>query len=57
MPGSRIPIVSEEHLRLDRPDRVLILPWNLKKELMDQLAYILEWEGRFVIFAPTLEVQ
>jgi len=54
MPGSRIPIVDEDHLRQDRPDRVLILPWNLRKEITAQLAYIRDWGGRFVTAVPRL---
>lgn len=56
MPGSRIPIVDEAYLRQHRPDRVLILPWNLRDEIMEQLAYIREWDGRFVTAVPTLEI-
>ena len=57
MPGSRIPIVDEAHLRQDRPDRVLILPWNLRAEITAQLAYIREWGGRFVTAVPGLGVE
>lgn len=57
MPGSRIPIVSEDHLRRDRPDRVLILPWNLRTEITAQLAYIREWGGRFVTAVPWLSIE
>jgi len=56
MPGSRIPIVDETQLKTHRPDRVLILPWNLRVEVMAQLAYIREWDGRFVAAVPELEV-
>lgn len=56
MPGSRIPIVDEAHLQRMRPDYVLILPWNLKTEVMDQLACIREWGGRFVCAVPQIEV-
>jgi len=56
MPGSRIPIVGEERLRNERPDYVLILPWNLREEIMQQLAYIDEWGGKFVTAVPELEV-
>ncbi|MES2831546.1 MAG: class I SAM-dependent methyltransferase [Pseudomonadota bacterium] len=56
MPGSRIPIVTEDHLRADRPDRILILPWNLREEVMTQLAYVYEWDARFVTAIPMLEV-
>lgn len=56
LPGSRIPIVDEAHLRKHRPDRVLILPWNLRDEVAAQLAYVREWGGKFVVAVPRLEV-
>ena len=56
LPGSRIPIVAEMHIREIRPDYVVILPWNLREEVMVQLAYIREWGGRFVTAVPQLEV-
>ena len=56
LPGSRIPIVDEAHLRADRPDLVLILPWNLKDELVQQLDYVRSWGGRFVTAVPQLQV-
>jgi len=55
MPGSRIPILSEGALRAQRPDRVLILPWNLQDEVMAQLDYIRQWGGKFVTAVPKLE--
>ena len=54
MPGSRIPIVDEEHLRADRPDDVVLLPWNLRDELTAQLDYVRGWGGRFVTAVPEL---
>src|SRR5580658_6923493 len=56
LPGSHIPIYSPEHIRETRPDYVLILPWNLKGEIMQQLAYIREWGGKFVVPIPSVEV-
>ena len=56
LPGSRIPIVAEEQLRTEKPDFVLILPWNLQSEVMAQLDYIREWDGKFVIAVPELRV-
>lgn len=56
MPGSRIPIVDEAHLKAHKPDRILILPWNLRQEVMVQLAYVREWGARFVTVVPRLEV-
>ena len=51
-----IPIVAESHLRESRPDDVVLLPWNLRDELMPQLAYVHEWGGRFVTAVPSLKV-
>jgi hypothetical protein len=56
MPGSRIPIVAEERLGREQPGYVVILPWNLKAEIMQQLDYIREWGGQFVTAVPHLEV-
>lgn len=56
LPGSRIPIVDEEHLREHRPDRLLLLPWNLRDELVEQLRYIEGWGGRFVVAIPELSI-
>uniref|UniRef100_UPI0035CAB21F class I SAM-dependent methyltransferase n=1 Tax=uncultured Sphingomonas sp. TaxID=158754 RepID=UPI0035CAB21F len=56
MPGSRIPIVAEDRLRADRPDRILILPWNLRDEVVAQLAYAREWDARFVVAVPSLQL-
>lgn len=55
LPGSRIPILPELALRERRPDYVLLLPWNLKEELVQQLAYIHEWGGRCVTAVPSVE--
>jgi len=57
LPGSRIPVVAETRLREDRPDFVLILPWNLREEIVVQLSYIREWGGRFVTFVPCLNAE
>lgn len=56
LPGSRIPIVAESTLQERTPDYVLILPWNLKAEIMIQLDYISVWGGRFVTAVPILSV-
>lgn len=56
MPGSRIPIVDERHLRAAKPDYVVILPWNLKSEIILQLDYIRAWGGRFVTAIPELKI-
>lgn len=56
MPGSRIPIVDEAHLIAHRPERIFILPWNLRDEVMQQLAYVRQWGGQFVTAVPSLHV-
>ena len=56
LPGSRIPIVKEERIREEKPDYVLILPWNIKEEVMTQLAYVRDWKGEFVTVIPKIEV-
>lgn len=55
-PGSRIPICDPERIRITKPDYVLILPWNLKDEIMQQHAYIREWGGKFVVPIPDVRV-
>lgn len=56
MPGSRIPIVDERRIREEKPDYVVILPWNLEAEIKRQLGYIREWSGRFVVAVPKLTI-
>jgi SAM-dependent methyltransferase len=56
MPGSHVPIVSPEMLIAEKPDFVVILPWNLKEEVENQLACIREWGGKFVAAVPALLV-
>ena len=56
LPGTHIPIVSPERLREDKPDIVFILPWNLKDEIIEQLAYVREWGGQFVARTPDIQL-
>lgn len=56
LPGSHIPVLTEEDLINYRPDYVVILTWNLKEEIMEQLSYIRNWNGKFVVAIPELEV-
>jgi hypothetical protein len=56
LPCSHIPVVHEENIKKTQPDFVLILPWNIKDEIMDQLAYIRKWGGRFVLPIPKLAI-
>jgi SAM-dependent methyltransferase len=56
LPGTHIPIFEPDRLAETRPDYVLVLPWNLKEEITNQLAYIRSWGGRFVIPIPEVQV-
>jgi hypothetical protein len=56
LPGTHIPIFSPEKIKLTKPDYVFILPWNIKDEIMNQLSYIKDWNGRFVVPIPEVKV-
>jgi SAM-dependent methyltransferase len=56
LPGSHIPIYHPDRIRDTRPDYVVILPWNLKDEIMEQLQFIREWGGRFVVPIPKMAI-
>ena len=56
LPGSHIPIYHPDRIRQTEPDYVVILPWNLKDEIMEQLSFIRGWSGRFVVPIPRLAV-
>jgi SAM-dependent methyltransferase len=56
LPGSRIPVFAPGRIRETRPDFVLILPWNLRDEIMSQMSEIREWGGRFVVPIPRVDV-
>lgn len=56
LPGSHIPVKDEAALKKFKPEYVLILAWNLKDEIMQQLAYIREWGGKFVVAIPELRI-
>ena len=56
MPGSRIPILDETHLSESRPDYIVILPWNIKGEIIRQLEYTTGWNTSFYTFVPQLEL-
>ena len=55
-PGTRIPILHPDKIKETKPDYVFILPWNLKKEIMEQLSYIRDWGGQFVVPIPEVKV-
>lgn len=56
LPGIHIPVVSESQLRDQKPDYIVILPWNLKEEVSTQLQYVREWNAKFVIAIPEIKV-
>jgi SAM-dependent methyltransferase len=56
LPGTHIPIYPPERIAETRPDYVLVLPWNLREEIVSQLAYIREWGGRCVVPIPELAI-
>jgi len=56
LPSSHIPVVDENTLKEEKPDYVIIFPWNLKNEIVEQLSYVKEWGGKFVTVIPALTV-
>lgn len=56
LPGTHIPIFAPEMITETRPDYLLILPWNLHEEIMEQMRYIREWGGKFVVPIPEVQV-
>lgn len=56
LPGTHIPVVNEQEISKLKPDYVLILPWNLKSEISEQLKYIRDWQGKFVVAIPEIEI-
>ena len=56
LPGTHIPVYAPEKLRETRPDYVVVLPWNLKDEIVPQLAYVAGWGGKLVLPIPRLKV-
>jgi hypothetical protein len=55
-PGTRIPIHAPDKIRLTRPDYILIMPWNLKSEIIGQLGYVREWGARFIVPLPVVTI-
>ena len=56
LPGTHIPIYPPEKIQETKPDYVFILPWNLKDEIMAQLAGVRDWGGQFVVPIPEVKV-
>lgn len=57
LPGTRIPVRPVDEIARTRPDFVLILPWNLREEIMTRMAFIREWGGRFVVPIPEVRIE
>ena len=56
LPGSRVPVFAPEKVFQNKPDYLIILPWNIKEEIMQQMAGIKQWGGRFVTLMPEVQV-
>jgi len=56
LPGTHIPIYHPDHIKETKPDFLVILPWNIKDEIMDQMDFIRTWGGKFVVFIPEVKV-
>ncbi len=56
LPGTRIPVYAPEKIREEKPDYLLILPWNIREEVVEQMSHIREWGGRFVVPIPEVKV-
>ncbi len=56
LPGTHIPICAPEHISETKPDYLLILPWNLKDEVMEQMSHVREWGGKFVVPIPEVRI-
>jgi hypothetical protein len=53
LPGTHLPVYHPDKIKETKPDYLLILPWNLKDEIMKQMAHIREWGGKFIVLNPT----
>ena len=56
LPGSHIPVLSDDFIKKVKPDFIIIFPWNIKKEIFEQLRYVRKWKGRFVTFIPKMKI-
>lgn len=56
LPQSNIEIISAKILKKNKPDYVIILPWNLKNEIVKELSFIKSWGGKFVVFVPKFKI-
>ena len=56
LPGTHIPVFAESIFNEDRPDYIVILPWNIKEEIINQLSYVRDWGAKFIVPIPSLEI-
>ena len=56
LPGTRIPVYAPERIQETKPDYLLILPWNLRDEIIEQMRHIRDWGGKFVVPIPEVTV-
>lgn len=56
LPGSRIPIYHPDRIKETKPDYVVILPWNIKEEIIAQMSHVRQWGGKFVVFIPEIRI-
>lgn len=56
LPASHIPIVDEKNIIETKPDYILIFPWNIKDEIVEQLAYVKDWNCEFIVAVPKLDI-
>jgi len=56
LPGSHIPIYEPERIKASQPDYIFILPWNIKEEIINQLSFIRDWGGKFIVPIPRVEI-
>ena len=56
LPGTHIPVFHPDRIAETRPDYVLVLPWNLKDEIVEQMAHIRSWDGQFVVPIPKVRI-
>ena len=57
MPGNHLPIKDEAHILIDKPSYIVVFPWNIEKEIIDQLSYVKEWGAQFVTVIPSVVVR
>jgi hypothetical protein len=56
LPGSRIPVFAPEHLRQEKPDTVVLFPWNLEAEIVPELSFVRDWGGQIVVPLPEVRI-